>query len=54
MGSRFFICERPRMPSNRSDRLGLVVQDRLAQIADRITRVEMHLGDTNSVKSAAR
>lgn len=39
-----------RIAGDTSERLSQLVEDRLAPHADRITRVEMHLGDINAGK----
>jgi ribosome-associated translation inhibitor RaiA len=39
-----------RIAEDTSARLSQAVEDSLAQFADRITRVEMHLGDVNADK----
>jgi ribosome-associated translation inhibitor RaiA len=39
-----------RLTGDTADRLSRTVEDSLAKFADRITRVEMHLGDVNGSK----
>jgi hypothetical protein len=39
-----------QLAAETSDRLSRAVEDSLSQFADRITRVEMHLGDENGGK----
>ena len=39
-----------RIASDTAERLSRAVEDSLSQFADRITRVEMHLGDVNAGK----
>jgi ribosome-associated translation inhibitor RaiA len=39
-----------RIAEETSERLSQAVEDSLSQFADRITRVEMHLGDVNAGK----
>ena len=42
-----------RLVEETAERLSKTVEDSLAKFADRITRVEMHLGDINAGKGGA-
>ena len=44
---------RVRLTGDTADRLSQTVEDALAKYAERITRVEMHLGDMNAGKGGA-